>query len=171
MEREMFGNNFKYQDDMLFKKRKGGNKWSCLNKNKPNNYGYIQIKFGSTHIMLHRLVYLFHHTDWNINDNTGDNSIDHINENKNDNRIENLEWCTNRENVEHALKTKLNRGNNKLNDNQVIQIKKEIELLKPNTIRSISEQIAPKYNVSPRTIESIICGTRWSHKHISSSTT
>ena len=86
MEREMFGNNFKYQDDMLFKKRKGGNKWSCLNKNKPNNYGYIQIKFGSTHIMLHRLVYLFHHTDWNIN------------ENKNDNRIENLRIVNNSQN-------------------------------------------------------------------------
>ena len=43
MEKEMFGVLFKYEDNMLFKKRKGGKKWTCCNELKPNNYGYIEI--------------------------------------------------------------------------------------------------------------------------------
>ncbi len=89
--------------------------------------------------------------------------VNHINGRKDDNRLCNLEWCTVEQNNDHAIQTGLNRGKSKLTDGQVIEIKKEIERLKPNTITFISKSISPKYNVSPRTIESIICGKRWSH--------
>ena len=89
MEREMLGRLFKYEDDMLFKKRKGGNKWTCCNELIPNTTGYIRIDINNKLMLLHRLVYLFHNPDWDIVF-SHDNEIDHINGNPLDNKIQNL---------------------------------------------------------------------------------
>lgn len=93
--------------------------------------------------------------------------INHINGIRNDNRIDNLEWVTSKENNNHAIKTGLNRGKNKLTDDEVREIKTMIESLRPNTIREISTLIQKQFNkVSIRTIESIVVNRRWSHLHI-----
>ena len=100
----MFGNLFRYENDMLFKKRKGGNKWTCCNDLKPPNPGYIQVKVNGNMMRVHRLFYHFHNPEWNILDTCQDNSIDHINGNKMDNRIKNLRVVNssqNKQNVTH----------------------------------------------------------------------
>ena len=105
MEREMLGNLFRYEDGLLYKKRKNGSKWTCCNDAKPSTRGYIQINMGGKFFYLHRLVYHFHYPDWDIRDSCQDNSIDHINGNKQDNRIENLRVVThsqNKQNVTHV---------------------------------------------------------------------
>ena len=102
MEREMLGNLFRYEDGMLFKKRKNGSGWTCCNDLKPHPLGYIDVGVNGKMMKLHRLVYHFHHLDWNIRDNCRDNSIDHVNGNKLDNRIENLRVVTHSQNQQNT---------------------------------------------------------------------
>jgi hypothetical protein len=102
----MLGNLFRYEDGLLYKKRKNGSKWTCCNDAKPSTtWLYSNVKVNGKMMLLHRLVYHFHNPDWNIRDNCLDNSIDHINGNKQDNRIENLRVVThsqNKQNVTHV---------------------------------------------------------------------
>ena len=78
MEREMLGNLFKYENNMLYKKRKGGKKWTCCNDLKPKDDDYIQVKVNDKKYYLNRLVYYFHHPDWDIYDNSRDIKIKRI---------------------------------------------------------------------------------------------
>jgi hypothetical protein len=102
----MLGNLFRYEDGMLYKRHKQSKRWRCCNDLKPFIRGYIRVGVnGNKMFYLHRLVYHFHHPEWNIFDTCHDNSIDHINENKLDNRIENLRVVThsqNKQNVTHV---------------------------------------------------------------------
>ena len=101
MEKEMLGNLFRYEDGVLYKKQKDGSKWTCCNDLKSHPTGYINVRVNGKMMKLHRLVYHFHHLDWNIRDNCRDNSIDHVNGNKLDNRIENLRVVTNSQNKQN----------------------------------------------------------------------
>tara|TARA_R110000823_G_C15639991_1_gene469695 strand:- start:38 stop:541 length:504 start_codon:yes stop_codon:yes gene_type:complete len=80
---------------------------SYWNKIKPtlltNKYGYQKYRINintKTHI-LSRVTYKAHNKDWDINDNSDTNIVDHINNNSLDNRIQNLRILT-------AYKNRLN---------------------------------------------------------------
>ena len=86
----MLNNEFKYEDDKLYKIHKQTKKWICLSDNKPNGKGYIPIGINGKFYYLHRLIYLFHNPDWDIHDISPENEIDHDNINNSNNKIENL---------------------------------------------------------------------------------
>lgn len=87
--------------------------------------------------------------------------INHIDGNKLNNAISNLEWCTHKENMQHAWNTGLSKplrgefgSGAKLTASQVLEIR---ELSK--TIRAT--KIAPMYGVHHATIRSIILRKTW----------
>ncbi len=64
MMKQMLGSDFKYEDDLLYKRNYSFTKtinWSCLNYNKPNKKGYIRVGVNGRNFYLNRLVYFFHH--------------------------------------------------------------------------------------------------------------
>jgi len=90
--------------------------------------------------------------------------INHKDGNKANNNAENLEWCTHKENQEHAVRTGLYtlgtaRAQSKLNDKQVRVIKHILTI--PNRI-SI-QTIADIFRVARQTIVQIDKGISWKH--------
>jgi len=86
----MLGNLFKYENNLFYKIDKRTNNWTCCNYLIPITAGYIQVRVNGKKMLLNRLVYFFHHPDWDIYDISSENLIDHINQDKLDNNIENL---------------------------------------------------------------------------------
>lgn len=88
--------------------------------------------------------------------------LNHIDANKTNNKVENLEWCTPKENVQHAYKIGT-RGigekhtKAKLNEAQVKKIKYEL------SNKYEQKEIAKMFNVTPSCIFSIIRGRTWTH--------
>ena len=71
-------------------------KWQA--KSATRDGEYLRMRIGNKKYKYHRIIYKFYNPDWDIEDGSQDNSIDHINGTKNDNRIVNLRNVTNQQN-------------------------------------------------------------------------
>jgi hypothetical protein len=81
-----------------------GNPW----KIKKGFYGggYLLIWIGNKKYRVHRIVYKLYNPEWDIEDGSKDNQIDHKNHNRMDNRIINLRNVTEQENCFNKKATK-----------------------------------------------------------------
>lgn len=91
-------------------------------------------------------------------------NVNHKNFDRTDNRVENLEWCTQKENCQHAVKNghaANNRGGrhgmSKLTEPDVLEI---VSMLKNN---SPVKDVAKVFCVSAQCIYDIRSGKRWGH--------
>tara|TARA_R110000796_G_scaffold7451_1_gene25613 strand:- start:267 stop:749 length:483 start_codon:yes stop_codon:yes gene_type:complete len=106
MIKNILGDNFKYENDKMYKLNKHTKKWTCCNDLKSDKYGYIRVGINKKNYLLHRIIYKYFNEDWDISDISKNNQIDHININKSDNRIENLRILNSSQNNRNRNKFK-----------------------------------------------------------------
>jgi hypothetical protein len=126
-----------------------------------DRYGYVKrvlSKDGKMYFFTeHRLVAMSF-----INNPNNKATVNHKNGIKTDNRVENLEWCTNEENMKHAIENGLKDQKGikhhkcKLTEEQVLEIRK-IGFSQTRT------SLSKKYGVSRTNILGIIRGNFWKH--------
>lgn len=94
--------------------------------------------------MVHRLVSIHF-----IKNPDGKEDVNHIDGNKLNNHVSNLEWCTQKENSQHALKNKLFKPKIKISNDTVNRIRKDSNKMS-------AWDISKKYAVSHAHVKKII---------------
>lgn len=88
--------------------------------------------------------------------------VNHIDGNKLNNNVSNLEWVTNKENSDHAIKFNLIKRGEEISSS--ILTEEDVKFIKKNyNIKYKSKDFQKMFGVSKSTISDIICGRKWKH--------
>lgn len=125
-------------------------------KGQPNAKGYLRISIGGKLMFIHKLV-----AEKYVPNPDNKEQINHIDGNKLNNSADNLEWCTNQENRNHAVKEKLHLQGEDCNWSK-------LDWDKVNYIRAHPEvtikYFAELYGVSRSTISDVRHYRTWKNK-------
>jgi DNA-binding XRE family transcriptional regulator len=127
--------------------------------------GYLRVRIynekGGKRFLVHRLVGL----TW-IQNPLNALEINHLDGIKTNNNVDNLEWCTRKQNIQHAFVTGLMKNGKGsacnvsiLKEHEVIKIKQELKIYR----RGLQKELAQKYGVTKHAIQDIKRGKSWSH--------
>lgn len=128
-----------------------------------NNKGYIQVSLDNKKYLLHRLI-----AQAFINNKNIDLVVNHIDGNKKNNNINNLEWCTTKENIQHAYRTGLMDNtikasfNNKSRAKKINQYKLDGTFIKEymGSVEAEKELKQKGININARNIRKVCEGKR-----------
>ena len=141
--------------DSIGRKIKGRNMKLRLNK-----CGYVDVKLSTDSIekdkLVHRLV-----AEAFIPNTDGKHVINHIDGNKQNNCVNNLEWCTQKENIQHAFEIGLRekkRTYSKLKKEDVVYIRKHYISRDP-VFGAVS--LGQKFGISYKHILDIVSKKYW----------
>lgn len=137
-----------------------------ISKPKPNQTGYLKLKFVTPHGRVDRYVQRLVAASWLDNPHNLD-TVNHKNHDRSDNSVSNLEWMSRSDNTKHSFTNTKPRvepdrkgekhPGSKLTTANVIEIKRKIALGIPQNY------IADLYNVSHSLINAINVGRAWTH--------
>ncbi len=124
-------------------------------KPQPNGKGYLRVKIDGKLRFVHRLVAKKY-----IPNPENKEQVNHKDGNKLNNCVDNLEWTTNNENRNHAVKNGLHlQGETcpqtKLNKEKVLYIREHLEIS--------SQKLAEMFGVSRSTINDVKQRRTWKH--------
>ncbi len=116
-------------------------------KPQKNSKGYLRVSIGGKRFFVHKLV-----ANKYIPNPENKTQVNHIDGNKENNCVENLEWVTNQENRQHAIKNGLQISGEKcswtkLKEEDVLFIREHSDIKR--------KELAERFNVSSSTITDI----------------
>lgn len=128
--------------------------------------GYLRVSFYLYGKYKKRFVHRLVLATFNPVENMDKLQVNHIDGNKQNNNINNLEWCTNKENLEHAWETGLcsncicNKSGDEAHHKKLSSEK--VKLIKQDLKNGISyRQIGKKYDIAFSTVSQIANGITW----------
>ena len=122
-------------------------------KPQPNGKGYLRISIAGKLQFVHRLV-----AEKYVPNPENKPQVNHKDGNKLNNSAENLEWVTNMENRQHAVKNLLHFSGEKCPWSKLTQ--KDVDFIRSNT-ELTAKQLAEKYGVSVSTIRAVKQNKSW----------
>ena len=126
-------------------------------KGQPNSKGYLRVQIGKKFYFIHRLV-----AEKYIPNPSNKEQVNHKDGNKLNNSADNLEWVSNQENRNHAIKDFLHLQGE---DCPYAKLNWEaVEYIRANPDKLTQKELGEKFGVARTTISSIVTYRTWKHK-------
>ena len=129
------------------------NRWNRKVKPQPNGKGYLRFSVGGKLMFVHRLVATLY-----IPNPDNKPQVNHKDGNKLNNRADNLEWVTNQENRDHAVRTGLHVSGERCPWAKLT--KADVDYIRSHTEIS-NKQLAEQFNVTSHYINALRRNTKW----------
>lgn len=131
-------------------------------KGSPNTKGYLQVNLFKDKkqfpVRIHRLVAIMF-----VDNPKNKMCVNHKNGIKTDNTATNLEWCTNRENVIHAVENNLFKPPQMKGEKHGRSKLKDVDILNIRQNKKSRSEMSKEYNVTLTTISNILDHKTWRH--------